>query len=116
MSLKKYVKPKRKSLSQALLLEEAEKLAKFNTIKGNVQTSRCGLRVNKLNNINPNTTISKRKNISQILKKNNQGRIMNSIFVRPLAMQTSWLNIYDKAMAEDLTWQKILYSYSARLL
>ena len=31
-------------------------------------------------------------------------------------MQTPWLELIDKAMAEDITWNKMLYGYSANLL
>ena len=41
---------------------------------------------------------------------------MQSVFSKSHILQTSWLPIFDKVMAEDLSWQRILYNFSTQLL
>ena len=115
-SLKKFESKGKKSLPASVELEKAGRQVKFIEMKGNVQTSRRGLKQNKFAIKDDGSSKSKRHIISHTLKMNYNSKTIKNIFGRDLKMQTSWLKVYDIAMAEDLTWQKILFSYSARLL
>ena len=90
----------------------------FLKVKGNSQGSRSGVRINTFGPgiSSSNTAMQQRRLVSDSLKKEAEARRMRYLHIRQYEMQTNWLKLFDKVIAEDLTWQKILHGYSSRLL
>ena len=50
------------------------------------------------------------------MKKDAEEKRLSLLVCRDYKMQTNWLKYLDKTSAEDLSWNKMLYNYSDRLL
>ena len=115
-SLRKFIPASNRQLPPILILENAERQLLFQRIKGNTQCSSAGLRVNTSITSTLNATAAHRKQITSILKTNNKEEILKEVFAKQHDIQTPWLELFDKAMREDLTWNRMLTGYSASLL
>ena len=84
---------------------------------GHTQVSKRGLSSHPLKNKCSNTSTNKnhRESIALCLKKQAEDKRMQIIHLKDYQMQTTWLPLIDKIMADDLNWQKLLYGYSDKL-
>ena len=114
-SLVKYIPQSNKKLPPTLVLEKAERLVTFQKIKGNTQYSRQSLR-SIPSKSKGNKIANDRTAVTKVLREVSDSSLMESVHTKDYRTQASWLPLVDKAMAEDLSWQKILNGYSERLL
>ena len=102
-----YPPKKRQSQLPAILeLENALQHVKFLKVKGNAESSKSGVRVHSFGPgiSSSNTSMEQRRLVSDSLKKDAEDRRMKYIYIRQYDMQTNWLKLLDKVIAEDLTW------------
>ena len=45
-----------------------------------------------------------------------ESKMLQLLHIKDYQMQTLWLPMLDKLIADDLSWKKVLYGYSSRLL
>ena len=91
---------------------------KFLKIKGKSQRSRRAVQVSPFRPgpLTDDSLATHRKLVSSSLKLHAETRRMELLHLRDYDMQCNWLSLVDKVIADDLTWQKIIYGYSSRLL
>ena len=119
-SLRKFI-PSKKRVSQlppTLELERALRHVKFLKVRGNCQTSRKCVQVQRFGPgiSSSQSSVAQRKLVSSSLKQKAELKRMQYLYLRQYQMQTNWLMLLDKVISDDFKWQRILFGYSSRLL
>ena len=91
-------------------------MVQFQKIRGKVQSSRKGLRCSHENHSTNNPQKDARKAVSASIRKDTQDKYLNHLYTKDYKTQCNWFPLLDKAMAEDLTWQRMVNGYTARFL